>query len=37
VLFRSGEDNDLLVVGKMSQPIPVSQFSDTTIIVNFDT
>jgi hypothetical protein len=31
------ENNDLLVVGKMSQPIPVSQFSDTTIIVNFDT
>lgn len=31
------ENNDLLVVGKMSQPIPVSQFSDTTVIVNFDT
>tara|TARA_B100001094_G_scaffold327939_1_gene387253 strand:- start:216 stop:1157 length:942 start_codon:yes stop_codon:yes gene_type:complete len=31
------ENNDLLVVGKMSQPIPVSQFTDTTIIVNFDT
>tara|TARA_R110001632_G_scaffold123298_1_gene236023 strand:+ start:814 stop:1755 length:942 start_codon:yes stop_codon:yes gene_type:complete len=31
------ETNDLLVVGKMSQPIPVSQYTDTTIVVNFDT
>ena len=31
------ETNDLLVVGKISSPIPVSQFTDTTIIVNFDT
>lgn len=31
------ESNDLLVVAKMSQPIPVSQFTDTTIVVNFDT
>ena len=31
------ENNDLLVVAKMSQPTPVSQFTDTTIVVNFDT
>jgi len=31
------EVNELLVVGKLSMPVPVSQFVDTTIIVNFDT
>ena len=30
------ENNELLVVGKLSQPIPISQHVDTTIIVNFD-
>ncbi len=30
------ENNELLVVGKLSQPIPISQYVDTTIIVNFD-
>ncbi len=30
------ENNELLVVGKFSQPIPVSSHTDTTIIVNFD-
>lgn len=28
--------NELLLVGKLSSPIPISQFNDTTIIVNFD-
>tara|TARA_R110000772_G_scaffold193298_1_gene304188 strand:+ start:104 stop:1147 length:1044 start_codon:yes stop_codon:yes gene_type:complete len=31
------EVNELLVVGKLSMPIPVSQYVDTTIIINFDT
>lgn len=31
------EVNELIVVGKLSMPVPVSQFVDTTIIVNFDT
>ncbi len=31
------ERNELLVVGKLSIPVPVSQYVDTTIIVNFDT
>jgi hypothetical protein len=30
------EKNELLMVGKLSNPIPVSQYTDTTIIVNFD-
>ena len=30
------ENNELLVVGKLSQPVPVSSYTDTTIIVNFD-
>lgn len=30
------ENNDLLVVGKLSQPVPISQYIDTTIVVNFD-
>lgn len=29
-------DKELLVVGKLSSPIPISQFTDTTIIVNYD-
>lgn len=31
------ERNELLVVGKLSNPIPISQYTDTTIIINFDT
>ena len=31
------EQNELLVVGKLSSPIPISNQVDTTIIVNFDT
>ena len=31
------EVNELLVVGKLSIPVPVSQFVDTTIMINFDT
>jgi len=31
------ERNELLVVGKLSIPVPVSQYVDTTIIINFDT
>lgn len=31
------ENNELLVVGKMSNPIPISQYTDTTIVINFDT
>jgi hypothetical protein len=27
---------ELLVIGKLSQPIPVSKFTDTTIIINLD-
>ena len=30
------EVNELLVVGKLSIPVPISQYVDTTIIVNFD-
>jgi hypothetical protein len=30
------ENNELLVVGKLSTPVPISQYVDTTIIVNFD-
>ena len=31
------ESNELLMVGKLSNPIPISQEVDTTIIVNLDT
>ena len=31
------ESNELLVVGKLSFPAPISPYTDTTIIVNFDT
>ena len=31
------ESNELLMVGKLSNPIPISQYTDTTIIVNLDT
>lgn len=31
------ENNELLVVGKLSSPTPIAQQTDTTIIVNFDT
>ncbi len=31
------ESNELLMVGKLSNPIPISQEIDTTIIVNLDT
>lgn len=31
------ENNELLVVGKLSSAIPIAQQTDTTIIVNFDT
>jgi len=31
------ENNELLVVGKLSNPIPISQYTDTTIVINFDT
>lgn len=31
------EQNELLVVGKLSNPIPISQYIDTTILINFDT
>jgi hypothetical protein len=31
------EQNELLVVGKLSFPVPISPYTDTTIIVNFDT
>ena len=30
------DDKELLVVGKLSQPIPISLYTDTTFIVNFD-
>jgi len=30
-------NNELLVVGKLSNPIPISQYTDTTIVINFDT
>ena len=30
------ESNELLIVGKLSNPIPISQYTDTTIIVNLD-
>ena len=30
------EDNDLLAVGKLSTPTPISKFVDTNIYVNFD-
>lgn len=29
-------NQDLIAVGKLSQPIPISKYIDTTIIVNFD-
>ena len=29
--------NELLAVGKLSSPIPISQYTDTTIVINFDT
>jgi len=31
------ENNELLVIGKLSQPIPISRYIDTNILVNFDT
>ena len=31
------ESNELLMVGKLSNPIPISQHTDTTIIINLDT
>jgi len=31
------ENSDLLAVGKLSYPVPISKYCDTTIIVNFDT
>jgi len=30
-------NSDLIAVGKLSYPIPVSKFCDTTILINFDT
>ena len=30
------ENTELVAVGKLSFPVPISQFTDTTIIVNFD-
>ena len=30
------ESTELIAIGKLSQPIPISQFTDTTIMVNFD-
>jgi len=29
--------NQLLAVGKLSNPVPISQYTDTTIVINFDT
>ena len=31
------ESSDLLAVGKLSYPVPISKYCDTTIIINFDT
>ena len=31
------ENHELLAVGKLSNPIPISKFTDTTIVVGFDT
>lgn len=31
------ESNELLMIGKLSNPIPISQHTDTTIIINLDT
>ena len=31
------ENSDLLAVGKLSFPVPVSKYCDTTILINFDT
>jgi hypothetical protein len=30
------DQKDLLVVGKLAKPIPISRFVDTTIMVNYD-
>ena len=30
------ENTELIAIGKLSQPIPISQYTDTTFIVNFD-
>ena len=30
------ENTELVAVGKLSFPVPISQFTDTTIVVNFD-
>jgi len=30
------ESTQLVAVGKLSFPLPISQFTDTTIVVNFD-
>lgn len=30
------DNKELLVVGKLSSPIPISKFTDTTIVVNYD-
>ena len=35
-LIRSNNDQELLAVGKMAQPLPTSKTTDTTILVNID-
>ena len=30
------EQNELLAVGKLAQPLPTSQTTDTTILINID-
>ena len=30
------ENQDLIAVGKLSQPLPTSQTTDTTILINID-
>lgn len=30
------ENTELIAVGKLSQPVPISQYTDTTFVVNFD-
>jgi hypothetical protein len=29
-------DNDLIAVAKLSQPLPISSVTDTTILINLD-
>ena len=31
------ESNDLVCVGKLSRPLPISLYTDTTFMINFDT